>query len=305
MKFRDYYEVLGVARNADADAIKKAYRRKAREFHPDKNKEADAEDKFKEVQEAYEVLKDAEKRRAFDQLGKNYKHGQDFQPPPGWQSQFSDTFGGGGQQGGFGDIFESMFAGGGGASGFGGGQGGFGGGFGGQQRRQAPPPPREMDLGITLEEVAEGSNRQIRLNVNGENKTINVKVPKGSTEGQKLRLSGQAGGADLILILSINKHAHFEPQGRDIHSELALAPWEAALGATLPIKTLAGEVNMKIPAGSQGGKKLRLRGRGLPEGEKVGDQYVTLVIKTPPADSPELTAAYEQLAASGFDARSL
>jgi curved DNA-binding protein len=322
MEYRDYYETLGVSRTASADDIKKAYRRLARKFHPDVSKEKDAEAKFKQVQEAYEVLKDPEKRAAYDQLGSNWKAGQDFRPPPdfGGGFEFRGRPGGGaGASGGydsFSDFFSSLF--GAGAAGgnpfeqspFGSGPGAAGGGTG--RRRGAPARGRDHHarIDIDLEEAFRGGNRTFELKrpqVDSEGllqmrkHTVKVTIPPGITEGQQLRLAGQGeesaqGGepGDLFLEVHIRPHNDYEVDGKNVTTTLPLAPWEAALGATVPVPTLGGEVEMRIPAGSQSGQKLRLRGRGLP-GNPAGDQFVHLKVVLPPADSPKAKELYEQM----------
>jgi curved DNA-binding protein len=334
MEYRDYYETLGVARTAAVDDIKKAYRRLARKFHPDVSKEKDAEAKFKQVQEAYEVLKDPEKRAAYDQLGSNWKAGQEFRPPPdfGGGFEFRGRPGGGragGQPGdpgsydSFSDFFSSLF-GGGGAGGnpfeqspFGG-AGGMGGGGG---RRRAPVKGRDHHarIDIDLEEAFKGGNRTFELKrpqVDGDGllqmrkHTVKVTIPPGITQGQQLRLAGQGedsaqGGepGDLFLEVHIRPNDHYEIDGKNVTTTLPLAPWEAALGATVPVPTLGGEVDMRIPAGSQSGQTLRLRGRGLP-GNPAGDQFVRLKVVLPPADSPKARELYEQMKRElPFDAR--
>jgi len=299
MEYRDYYEILGVGRDAGQDEIKSAYRKLARKYHPDVSKEADAEARFKEVGEAYEVLKDPEKRAAYDSLGRNWKEGQNFRPPPGWDSgfEFSGGFGGGG----FSDFFESLFG-----AGFGGGR--AAGGYGPRPRRGEDHHAR---IQITLEDAYHGGSRQVSLNepqydAHGQlvnrSRTLQVKIPKGITEGQKIRLSGQGspgtGGGpsgDLLLEVGFATHPRFKLDGRDVRLNLPLSPWEAALGTRLSVPTLGGEVELKIPAGSQSGQKLRLKGRGLP-GTPAGDQYVVLQLQTPPAQSEEDRHFYEEMA---------
>lgn len=308
MEYRDYYQVLGVDRDASQDQIKSAYRKLARKYHPDVSKEADAEARFKELGEAYEVLKDPEKRAAYDSLGANWKEGQNFRPPPGWDSgfEFSGGFGGGGfGGGGFSDFFESLFG-----AGFAGGRGGagFGSGFGARPSRGEDHHAR---IQISLEDAYHGGSRQVSLNepsydAHGQlvnrTRTLQVKIPKGIGEGQKIRLAGQgsqgqggAGRGDLLLEVSFAPHPVFELDGRDIRIVLPLSPWEAALGTKLAVPTLGGEVELKIPAGSQSGQKLRLKGRGMP-GKQAGDQLVELQVQTPPARNEEDKRFYQEMA---------
>ena len=280
MKYRDYYQILGIDRKASAEEVKKAYRRLARKYHPDVSKESGAEEHFKQASEAYEVLRDPAKRAAYDQLGNNWQAGQDFRPPPGWQGGPRAHAGGfGGRE--FSDFFESLF----------GGLGGMGGGFSGA--RHSPPPGRAqtVPLEITLEEAYHGVNRAVRLraerNAGGQDgaRTLNVKIPAGVTTGQKIRLAGQSGGGgDLYLELTIGAHPIYKVSGRDITLELPLAPWEAALGAKVEVPTLGGSVTLNIPPNTHNGQTLRLRGRGLP-GQPPGDQLAVSRIVNPPADS--------------------
>jgi len=288
MEYKDYYKILGVGREATADDIKKAYRKLAREYHPDRNKNKGAEDKFKEINEAHEVLSDADKRRSYDNLGANWKAGAQFTPPPGWNANFSRGgagFGRGaraGDAGGFSDFFSSLFGGAGGMD-FGD-EAGFGGG--GEQRAK---------IAITLEDSYTGATRTISLS-NG--RTLNVRIPKGITEGQTIRLaeSGPRGGA-LLLEVEFAEHSVFEVDGRDITVTVAVAPWEAALGARVEIPTLGGAVELKLPANTQGGRKLRLKGRGLGTASGTpGDQFAIIQIQTPPASSDEDRAFYESMA---------
>ncbi|MEL5848551.1 MAG: DnaJ C-terminal domain-containing protein [Candidatus Igneacidithiobacillus chanchocoensis] len=304
MEYKDYYQILGVARDADADAIKAAYRKMARKYHPDVSKEKDAEDRFKEVQEAYEVLKDPENRRAYDQLGSNWRAGQEFRPPPGWQN-FGHGFGDGGA-GGFSDFFEELFA---------------------QQRRgaggfRARGEDSEAELPVRLEDVAQGAQREISLQVpvtgpdgrvRRENKKLSVKIPAGIAQGQRLRIAGQgqpgAGGGpngDLYLRIVYAPHPQFRPEGQDLYHDLAISPWEAVLGASVPVPTLDGSVRAKVPAGSSSGQRLRLRGKGLPgaQGKTAGDLYAVLQIVVPKELSAEERTLWEQLAAqSSFQPR--
>lgn len=287
MEYKDYYKVLGVERDIDQADLKKTYRKLARKYHPDVSKETNAEERFKEVNEAYEVLGDAEKRASYDDLGANWQNGQSFNPPPGWEGGFDhNQFGGGGQAGaGFSDFFESMFSGGG--AGFQ--QGGFG-----QQQQRRKPPAETMNLSVDLEDVFAGTNKRIRL-PNG--KTIEVKIPKGIDDGKKIRLSGKASnGGDLHLKINIKKHAAYRLEGKDIYLDLPIAPWEAALGSSITIDTLAGKLKLKVPEGSSSGKKMRIKGRGLPKVAGLsGDQYVVLQIVTPPADNDDKKDFYSEM----------
>ncbi|MDE0457227.1 MAG: DnaJ domain-containing protein [Chromatiales bacterium] len=292
MRFRDYYETLGVARGASQDDIKRAYRRLARKYHPDVSKESDAEARFKEVGEAYEVLKDPEKRAAYDRFGKDWKHGQEFRPPPGWERRFD--FGGGGFSGdsGFSDFFESLF-----------GRGGFAG-------ARGPMRARGGDQSATIEIPLEDAYRGATRNITVGGRTLSVRIPKGVTEGQRIRLGGQGGAGaggglagDLYLTVAHAAHPLFRAEGRDVYLKLPVAPWEAALGATVAVPTLGGKVDLKIPPGSRAGRSLRLKGRGLP-GRPNGDQYVTLEVVAPPADSPEAESLYRKMAETmPFDPR--
>lgn len=303
MKFRDYYSVLGVSRTATQDEIKRAYRRLARKFHPDVSKEADAEERFKEVQEAYEVLKDRGKRAAYDQLGVNWKAGQEFTPPPGWDF---GSFGFGtegyaeGHAGAFSEFFEALF-GRGPHAGARVGRGGF---------RMRGEDQYEKIL-ITLEEAYHGATRILKLaaeevdgygRVIARSRELKVKIPPGVTERQQIRLANQGtpgfGGAppgDLYLIVQFQPHRLFRAKGRDVYLTLPVAPWEAALGTTVTVPILGGEVDLKIPPGSQSGQRLRLQGRGLP-GKVKGDQYVKLQIVTPRPKSEAERSIYRQMA---------
>jgi curved DNA-binding protein len=328
MEYRDYYKILGLARTATADEIKKTYRRLARKFHPDVSKEKDAESKFKEVQEAYEVLKDPEKRAAYDQLGSEWKSGQTFRPPPDWGSGFE--FRGGPRQGrssargggaraeefeeaeGFSDFFSSLF-GGRGFSGAGGSP--FAGGGASRAGRD-----HHARVDVDLEEAFQGTTRTLELKrpdlkpdgtLDLKTHTVRVTIPAGVTDGQLIRLAGQGeqatGGGrpgDLYLEVHIRPHRLFQLEGRDVTLTLPIAPWEAALGATVTVPTLGGGVEMRIPPNSQSGQKMRLRGRGFP-GQTPGDQYIQLKVVVPPANSPEVRALYEEMKQklSDFDPR--
>jgi curved DNA-binding protein len=303
MDFKDYYATLGVSREASADEIKRAYRKLARKYHPDVSKESDAEARFKDLGEAYEVLKDPEKRTAYDQLGANWKAGQEFRPPPGaGPGGFRYSTGGGGEQyGGFSDFFETLFGGGGmGGEMRGGPRGGQGFHF-----RQAGPARGEDQVAriqIALEDAFRGASRTLDLRApDGGKRSIRVAIPRGVTEGQRIRLAGQGmpglnggPGGDLFLEVAFEPHSMFEADGRNVSLTLPIAPWEAALGETVAVPTLGGRVDLKIPAGSQSGRRLRLKGRGLP-GSPAGDQIVTLRIDTPPADTAAARALYEDM----------
>ena len=282
MQFKDYYETLGVTRGADADEIKRAYRKQARKYHPDVSKEKDAEDKFKEVQEAYEVLKDSDKRASYDQLGRNYRAGQQFRPPPGWEQRFQQQ-GGGGQRfsdlNGFSDFFSSLF----------GGAGGPG--------QQGQPDAEGGQIEVSVEEAFAGTRRRVNITENGRARLVDVQIPAGVTDGQALRVGGVGGRGALILRVKLRSHAVFSLQGKDVLIDLPLAPWEAALGAKVAVPTLGGTVELTIRPGAQTGQKLRLRGRGFPGG---GDQIVVVKLMTPVAETPEAKEAYERMR-SEFD----
>ena len=305
MDFKDYYATLGVSREASADEIKRAYRKLARKYHPDVSKESDAEARFKDVGEAYEVLKDPEKRTAYDQLGANWKAGQEFRPPPGAGPggfRYSTGRGGAEQYSGFSDFFETLFGGGG---GMGGDMRGGPRGAQGFHFRQAGPARGEDQVAriqIALEDAFRGASRTLDLRApDGGKRSIRVAIPRGVTEGQRIRLAGQGlpglnggPGGDLFLEVAFEPHALFEADGRNVLLTLPIAPWEAALGETVAVPTLGGRVDLKIPAGSQSGRRLRLKGRGLP-GSPAGDQIVTLRIDTPPADTATARSFYEEM----------
>jgi curved DNA-binding protein len=291
MEYKDYYKILGVARSASADEIKKAYRKLARQFHPDRNKAKGAEERFKEINEANEVLSDAEKRRSYDALGANWQAGSRFTPPPGWEGRFRGGRPGAGMGGapGFSDFFSTLFGGAGGMPGAAG--------FGGFEDEDVAgfhsAPTNRAKIEITLEDSFHGGSRQVTL---GDNRTLNVQIPRGITSGQTIRLARQGPrGSDLLLEVAFVDHPRFQIDGRNIKLMLAVAPWEAALGAKVPVATLGGTVELNLPPGSQSGKTLRLKGRGLP-GTPPGDQTVTLRVMTPSAATEEAREAYEAFA---------
>ena len=289
MEFKDYYDILGVAKDASEADIKNAYRKLARKYHPDRNKEAGAEDTFKSVGEAYEVLKDKQKRTAYDQLqAGGYRGGDQFRPPPDWGDNAHFDFGDGGRGGGngdFSDFFESLF-----------GQAARG-----QRGRAAPRRGRDVTahIDIDLATVFNGGSTRVALHdPGGQERVLDVKIPAGIEAGKVIRLAGQgnpgqAGGppGDLLLEIGIRADPRFRLAGRNIESSLKITPWEAALGAKIDVPTLAGPVNMQIPPGSQSGRKLRLKGRGLP-GKIPGNQLVTLEVGVPEAVSDADREAY-------------
>ena len=307
MEYKDYYKILHVAKDASADEIKRAYRKLARKYHPDVSKDRDAEARFKEINEAHEVLKDAEKRKAYDTFGANWQNGQDFRPPPGWEERFQ----GGGtrterassQQ--YSDFFESL--------------------FGGSRARSAPEGFSffEQDfqdfghdvrakISISLEDSYHGAKKTITLNrtvhegggrMTVQPQSLHVTIPKGIIEGQQIRLEGQgeAGSTrgprgNLFLEIDFLPHPLFTVVKRDIFLTLPVTPWEAALGATMAVPTLGGKVDLKLPANSQTGQKLRLKGRGLCSKNHAGNQYVTLAVHVPEASTAEQRDLYMKMA---------
>lgn len=316
MEFKDYYTTLGIERNATQDEVKRAYRKLARKYHPDINKSQDAEQRFKEIGEAYEVLQDTEKRAAYDKFGSNWEAGQDFSPPPDWDAGFEFQGGGYTQADAsqFSDFFESLF---GRKSEFSH-RGAF-------QGRQSPFYGKGQDLHakivISLEDIFHGSKQTLTLqrptvDANGHvivrPHTLQVTIPKGVTEGQRIRLEGQGGAGmgggangDLYLEVILADHPHFTVNNRDILLTLPITPWEAALGATIPVPTLGGIVELKIPANSQTGRKMRLKGRGICSAKVSGDQYVTLTVMVPRPKTEKDQELYRQMAESmSFNPRS-
>ena len=305
MEYKDYYQILGVEKTATEDEIRKSYRRLARKYHPDVSKEPDAEARMKEVNEAYTVLSDAERRAAYDSLGQGsqaYRSGQDFRPPPDWGAgfEFSGTGASPEDAAGFSDFFSQLF-----------------GQMGGRSSRRTSHgfdgrgEDRHARIVIDLDDAWAGSTRQITLHMpqfgpDGRvalvERTLNVKIPAGVREGQMIRLAGQGspgigGGAagDLYLQVSFNPHARFRVVGRDLHLVLPLAPWEAALGATIAVPLPAGhQVNVRIPAGAQSGREMKVGGKGIP-GKPAGDLYLNLQVMLPEAATEQAKALYETM----------
>ena len=303
MEFKDYYKTMGVARDATQDEIKRAYRKLARKYHPDVSKEAYAEERFKEVGEAYEVLKDPEKRLAYDQLGANWRAGQEFRPPPDWDAGFE--FSGGGytdaDAADHSAFFEELF-----------GRGGYTRARGGERRRtfRMRGEDHHAKVLIDLVDSFSGATRSITLrmpeltedgHVVASERSLNVRIPKGIRPGQQIRLVGQGGpgigggeSGDLYLEVEFRDHPYFRVDGADLYLNLPVAPWEAALGASIKAPTPSGVVDLKIPANSNQGRRLRLKERGLP-GKKPGDLYVVLQVTLPPADSEAAKRLYQQM----------
>ncbi|MFX0546341.1 DnaJ C-terminal domain-containing protein [Roseovarius sp. S1116L3] len=306
MEYKDYYKVLGVARDAPQDEIKRAYRKLARKYHPDMNPgagAAEAERKFKELGEAYEVLQDPEKRAAYDQLGANWKEGQSFRPPPDWDEGFE--FSGGGyteaDPSGFGDFFEELFA----------RRGRQSAGPRSAHQFNAPGQDHHAKIVIDLAEAYSGGTRDFSLRApeldpSGHlvmrERTIRVTIPKGVAEGQHIRIAGkgspgigQGKAGDLYLEVAIREDPAYRVEGRDVYVELPVTPWEAALGARINAPTPSGRVELTVPRHCQSGKKLRLKGRGIP-GKKPGDLYAVIKIVIPPIESEKARDLYQQLA---------
>lgn len=330
MEFKDYYKTLGVERGASKEEVQKAYRKLARKYHPDVSKEANAEDRFKEVSEAYEVLKDPDKRQKYDQFGSAWKQArQTGRPPPGFEGFHFDFGSGGGRSGGgfrfegdpgafagmggsgFSDFFEALFGGQGGARGRGGprGAGGFGG-----TRAAARGADQEASISLGLEEAARGGKREIGLTdpATGGSKNLSVSVPPGVKPGSRIRLQGQGspgpGGGpagDLYLKVEVLPHPDLRLDGQDLHTTVPITPWEAALGGRAEVPTLNGKLTVKVPAGTSSGRRIRLEGKGFPRREgKAGDLFAELRIVVPESLSDEERELYERLAeVSSFDPR--
>jgi curved DNA-binding protein len=300
VEFKDYYQTLGVARDASAEDIKKAFRKLARKYHPDVSKEPNAEARMKEVNEAFAVLSDPEKRAAYDQLGQRYHAGQEFHAPPDWDAGFEFSGRGfpGAETADFSDFFSELF-------------GRMGGARAGGGHFHARGEDHHAKVMLDLEDAYHGANRTLTLRVprmDASGRTVlaehalNVRIPKGVREGQLIRLAGQGqpgmGGGqsgDLYLEVHFNPHSRYRAEGRDVYATLPLAPWEAALGAKVKAPVPDGTVEVQIPAGSQAGRKLRLKGRGIP-GSPPGDLYLVIEIALPPANTARARELYETMA---------
>ncbi|NEX60760.1 DnaJ C-terminal domain-containing protein [Noviherbaspirillum galbum] len=308
METRDYYEMLGVARDASADDIKKAFRRLARKYHPDVSKEPDAELKMKEINEAFGVLSDPEKRAAYDEAGRRPDMGAGFGFPPGWEEQGWQEHAGrrraaaGSDEDAFGDLFSELFGG--------------GGPFRQSGRTGAsfdmPGEDQHAEIGLDLEDAYTGATRTITLRMPSGDRSLQVRIPRGVRPGQSIRLAGQGapgiGGkpGDLYLKVHFKPHPRYRAEGRNLFASLPVAPWEAALGATVDATLPDGKVEVRIPPGTQPGRKLRLKGRGIPAGAQgdPGDAYLVVEVRLPPADSPRARELYEAMARDlNFDPR--
>ncbi len=296
MEYKDYYKTLGINKNASAEEIKKQYRLLARKYHPDVSKEENAEEKFKQVREAYEVLKDPAKKQAYDQMGSQWQAGQRFTTPPEWDFRQTQTNQEQFDAGGFSEFFENLF---------------------GHSRRGRTHEyaERGQDLhskiNLSLEEAFSGAERLLQLQepevdssgqIKLKTRSLKVKIPAGVTEGQQIRLSGQGGkglgngaNGNLYLEIHLDEHPLYTLKGQDVYINLPVAPWEAALGAKVPVQTLAGQVELTIPSGSQTGTKLRLKGRGLPS-KAPGDEYVVLKILIPEPKTESQRQLYKKMA---------
>jgi curved DNA-binding protein len=312
MEYKDYYKILGVERTATQDEIKRAYRKMARTYHPDVNKEEGAEAKFKDAGEAYEVLKDPEKRAAYDELGANWQQGQQFRPPPNWDAGFEFSGGGYTQADAsqFSDFFEEMFGGMRGARGGAGFGGAGGGGFAGHREFHAQGQDHHAKVEIDLRDAYGGAKRAITLRVPEvdagghvvvKNRTLNVTIPKGVREGQSIRLAGQGSpgmgkgpAGDLYLEVRFAPDPLYRVEGRDVSLDVPIAPWEAALGASIKVPTPEGPVMLKVPPGSTAGRTMRLKGRGLP-GKPPGDLHAVLKVVLPPAETDKAKELYREM----------
>jgi len=303
--------MLGIDRTASQDDINKAFRALARKYHPDVNKDAGAEDKFKELNEAYEVLKDPEKRKKYDTFGSNWKNGDHFRPPGGFDF---NTNGGGFAGGGFSDFFNSIFGNAGGSANFS--SGGFDfdpmHGMGGHRRRHRPQKGRDIrtEIYVSLEDVYFGNKKEVQLQMqNGQLKSYNITVPKGIENGKTIRLAGEgapgpAGNGNLLITINVSDDAKFTRKGRDLEAELLVTPWEAALGAKIPVATMDGEVEINLPAGTSSNSRMRLKGKGMPAGKGIGDLYVRIKIVVPKKLSDIEKELFEKLSAdSSFNPR--
>jgi len=296
MRYKDYYRILGTERGASDEEIKKAYRKLARKYHPDVSKEKDAEERFKEVAEAYETLKDPDKRRAYNELG-HFRSGQEFRPPPDWERQFGDIFGSRDDGRGFdlGDLFAGL---------------GVGSRRGSARSAQRRGRDVEVTAHLSLEEVFHGAEVGLQVSSGRDMRTVRARIPKGATNGQKLRVAGKGqpgsnGAGDLYVTVALRPHPVFRVQEHDLMLSVPLTPWEAALGTAIEIPTLDGKVKLRIPARSQSGQRLRLAGRGLPRRQSGhGDLYAELQIAMPSVLTEREKRLYEELAAeSTFNPR--
>ena len=291
IQYKDYYEILGVSRDAKPDEIRKAYRKLAKQYHPDVSKEKDAEEKYKEINEAYEVLKDPEKRQKYDTLGMNWQNGQDFTPPPGWQHvEFN------GDMGGFSDFFQTIFG--------GGSRGGFGGFqdiFSGNGYRQPVRKDTEVSVTLSLEDAIRGGVHNFVINGASGKRTLKVNLPKGITEGSRIRLPGKSdSGGDIYMEIHIAPHKVFEVSDSDLTREIKVPVYDAVLGKDIAVGTLDGEVMIKMPPGIQDGQKLRIRGKGIPKRDgSNGDLYVRVKVEIPKHLTSKQKTLWEELAKLG------
>jgi curved DNA-binding protein len=312
----DFYQILGVSRDASQDEIQRAYRKLARTYHPDVNADPAAEDRFKEISEAYDVLSDPQTRSRYDAFGRDFRQVPEGVDPETWRRSRARAEAGAGAGQGFGGSGPGF----GGTGGFGfGGDidlddllGGIFGGRGGRGFGPIPGADQEAGIELTVEEAYHGARKSITLSGDGGRRSFDVTVPAGVTEGQRIRLAGQGGrgsegasNGDLYLVVRIAPNPRFRLEGRDLYVELRLAPWEAALGTSVAVDTPAGDVKVKVPAGTSSGRKIRLRGRGLPNPKgKAGDLYAEARVMVPDRLSREERRLFEQLAAeSDFDPR--